>query len=96
MGVIFNPAMSLKLDTMIKRGERNNGATIMERLAYQRYMRGINVKDIAKRIGINRVSLSSYELGKANVPFFVVEALCDVFEFKLTIQDKKGNKIYEN
>lgn len=81
---------------MIKRGERENGATIMERLAYQRYIRGKNVKDIAERIGVNRVSLSKYELGNANAPFFVVEALCDIFGFKLTIQDKKGNKIYEN
>ena len=81
---------------MTNRGVRNNGATIMERLAYQRYIRGKKVSDVAKLVGVNRVSMSGYELGRSNVPFFVVEALCDVFGFKLTIQDKKGNTIYEN
>lgn len=78
------------------RSERADGPTIMEKIAYQRYIRGETVSGVAKKIGIDRKTLTAYELGEHNVPFFVVEAICDVCGLKLVILDKKGQKIYEN
>ena len=80
----------------MERGERCNGSTVMEKLGYQRFIRGERISHLAKRIGINHQVLSAYERGKNNAPFWVVEALCDLLGFKLVILDKKGNKIYEN
>lgn len=80
----------------MERGERRDGNTVMEKLGFQRYIRGTRIIHLAKRIGVNHQVLSGYECGKHNVPFWVVEAICSVFGFRLIILDKKGKKIYEN
>ena len=76
--------------------ERTNGSTVMEKLGYNRFIRNIRIGQIAEKIGIDRACLSNYERGKHNVPFFVVEAMCQVLGFRLIIVDKKGKKLYES
>ena len=80
----------------LARGEREDGTDVMEKLAFHRFIRGITVKDVAGRIGVNQQVLSNYERGNSKTPFFVVEAICNLFGYKLIILDKKGKKIYEN
>ena len=71
--------------------ERENGATVIEKLAHQRYIRDITITDMSKKIGIHRACLSNYELGKRNVPFDVVEAMCEILGYEIVIKDKRGN-----
>lgn len=80
----------------LERGERRNGNTVMEKLGYLRFVRGVRIIDLAKRIGVNHQVLSGYERGLTNVPFWVVEAICTVFGYKIIILDTKGRKVYEN
>lgn len=83
-------------DEKLERGERENGATIMEKLAFHRFIRGIKIVRLAEKIGVNQQALGGYERGRRCVPFWVVESICSVLGFRLIIVDKKGKKIYEN
>lgn len=83
-------------DNELARGEREDGASIMEKLAFRRFIRGITVKEVARIIGVDQQVLSNYERGKSKTPFFVVEKICNLFGYRLIILDKKGKKIYEN
>ena len=83
-------------DEKLARREREDGVSIMEKLAFHRFIRGVKIKHISEKIGVNQQVMSGYERGKHTVPFFVVEGICSVLGFKLIILDRKGKKIYEN
>lgn len=82
-----------------KNGEktvRTDGPDIMQKLSYMRFTRGISIRSVAMDIGVNEITLSSYERGIRPAPFWVIEAYCDVIGWKLAINNEKGKVVYES
>lgn len=76
--------------------ERIDGPDIMQKLAYERYMRGISIAHVAAEIGMNDNTLINYETGRRPAPFWAIEAYCDILGFKLSIKNKEGKVVYES
>lgn len=74
---------------------REDGPYVMDKLAYRRYLQDIRIIDMSKRLGIHHSTLIGYEKGYASVPFWVVEGICKILGYRLTITDKAGKVIYE-
>lgn len=68
--------------------------TTARKLVILRTQKNKSQTQISKKLGIGRPRYSSYEEGRAIVPFSVIEKLCDIYE--ITLDDFKKMKIHAN
>lgn len=76
--------------------ERIDGPEIMQKLAYERFSRGISIRNVAMEVGMAPETLIHYEKGLHPAPFWAVEAICDVLGFKILIKNREGKVVYES
>lgn len=78
---------------MIERTKCANAA--VQKLGYERFKREITISDVADYIGVQPKTLSAYERGKTEAPFWVVYLMAKFLGYRLIIVDKKGKVIYD-
>lgn len=54
-------------------------ATFPERLKHLRKLRNLTQEELAKKVSVNKQTISRYELGKRRPDFDTLEKLCDIF-----------------